>query len=124
MLQIVKVVIVALASLIVVACGQNAIHISPAVADAKNFSGSVVPFTANGVSSPTWCIGTTAGICHGNIPSIATIDSSGHAKCLQGLQGQSQSGTVTVLAGRGTRPEIPDTGEQLSAFGTAQLRCP
>jgi|SRR5437868_573613 len=117
--RIVKVVITPLAALIIVACGQSPIHISPAVADAKNFAGGVVPFTANGVSSPTWCIGTTRGICNGNIPSPATIDSSGHAQCIQG-----QSGTVTVLAGRGTRVEIPDTGEQLSTFGTAQLTCP
>jgi hypothetical protein len=124
MRQIMKVVTLALAASIVVACGQNAIHITPPVADAKNFSGGVVPFTANGVSSPTWCIGTTGGICNGNIPSIATIDSSGHAKCLKSIQGQSQSGTVTVLAGRGTAIEIPDKGEQLSAFGAAQLTCP
>jgi len=70
--RIVKVVITPLAALIIVACGQSPIHISPAVADAKNFAGGVVPFTANGVSSPTWCIGTTRGICNGNIPPLST----------------------------------------------------
>ena len=120
MRRIVKVVTTALAAVILDACGQNAVHVSPAVADAKNFTGGVVSFTANGVSNPTWCIGTTEGFCNGFILGVpATIDSSGHAQCVQG-----ESGTITVLAGRGTRVRIPDRGEQLSAFGTAQLTCP
>jgi uncharacterized protein with LGFP repeats len=118
--QIVKVVTTALAAVITVACGQSAIHVSPAVADAKNFTGGVVSFTANGLSNPTWCIGTVQGFCNGFITGIpATIDSSGHAQCIQG-----ESGRVTVIAGRGTHVVIPDTGEQLSPFGTAQLTCP
>jgi hypothetical protein len=120
MRQIVKVVTIALAAMIVVACGQSAMHVSPAVADAKNFTGRVVSFTADGVSNPTWCIGTTQGFCNGFILGVpATVDSSGHAQCIQG-----ESETVTVIAGRGTRVEIPDTGEQLFPFGTAQLTCP
>lgn len=120
MRQIVKVVTIVLAVVIVVACGQSAIHVSPEVADTKNFTGGVVSFTANGVSNPTWCIGTTQGVCNGFILAVpAIIDSSGHAQCIQG-----QSGTVIIIAGRGTRVEIPDTGEQLSPFGTAQLTCP
>lgn len=120
MRQIVKVAIALLTAVIAVGCGQAPIQVSPATADAKNFTGGVVSFTASGVSNPTWCIGTSKGLCNGNIAGVpATVDSSGHAQCIQG-----ESGTVTIIAGRGTRVQIPDTGEQLSPFGTAQLTCP
>lgn len=109
------------AAAILVACGSNnsMIRLSPAMADAKNYSGGVVPFTASGPSQLTWCIGTMSGVCNGFISSPAVIDSSGHAHCVQG-----QSGTVTVLAGTGAQAGPPDAGKQLSRFGTAQLTCP
>ena len=109
------------AAVILVACGSNSsmIRVNPAVADAKNYPGGVVPFTASGASNPTWCIGTMNGVCNGNIASPAVIDSTGHAQCIQG-----QSATVTVLAGIGVKMGIPDQGEQLSSFGTAKLTCP
>ena len=108
------------AVVIIVGCGSNnsMIRVSPAVADAKNYPEGVVPFTASGASNLTWCIGTMNGVCNGNIASPAVIDSTGHAQCIQG------SATVTVLAGTGIRMGIPDAGEQLSSFGTAQLTCP
>ena len=109
------------AAVILVACGSNnsMIRVSPAVANAKNYTGGVVPFTASGASNLTWCIGTMNGSCNGNIASPAAIDSTGHAQCIQG-----QSATVTVLAGTVTKAGLPDQGEQLSPFGTAQLTCP
>jgi len=109
------------AAVILVACGSNSsmIRVNPAVADAKNYPGGVVPFTASGASNPTWCIGTMNGVCNGNIASPAVIDSTGHAQCIKG-----QSATVTVLAGIGVKMGIPDQGEQLSSFGTAKLTCP
>ena len=109
------------AAVIVVACGSNntMIRVSPSVADAKDYPGGVVSFNASGVRNPTWCIGTMNGVCNGNIASRAVIDSTGHAQCIQG-----QSATVTVLAGTGAKVGLPDTGEQLSSFGTAQLTCP
>ena len=120
MRQIVMVAITLLTAVIAVGCGQTAVQVSPATTDANNFTGGIVSFTASGVSNPTWCIGTTKGFCNGNILGVpATVHSSGHAQCIQG-----QSGTVTIIAGRGTRAQIPDTGEQLSPFGTAQLTCP
>lgn len=120
MRPIIRFTTIAIANLTLVACGQNsAIHISPASADAKNFPGGVVAFAATGVTNPTWCIGMPSGICNGNIASPAVIDSSGHAQCVQG-----GTGTVTVLAGTGVRVGLPDTGKQLSNFGTAQLICP
>lgn len=78
-----------------------------------------MPFTASGTSQLTWCIGAVNGVCNGNIASAAIIDSSGHAQCIQG-----RSATVTVLAGTGAKGGVPDAGEQLSSFGTAQLTCP
>lgn len=119
MRQMPSVVTIAVAALILVACGASNIRITPTSADAKNFPGGVVPFAASGVTNPTWCLGTRGGVCNGNIASPAVIDSSGHAQCIQG-----ESGTVTVLAGTGVRVEPPDQGEQLSHFGTAQLTCP
>lgn len=120
MRQIFEVGPVVVAVSILVACGQHGpITISPVSADAMNFPGGVVSFAASGVTNPTWCIGTTSGRCNGNIASAALIDSSGHARCLQGA-----SGTVTVLAGMGVQRGNPDQGEQLSAFGKAQLTCP
>ena len=109
------------AAVILAACGSNnsMIRVSPAIADAKNYPGGVVPFTASGSSKLTWCIGSMSGVCNGFISSPAVIDSSGHAQCVQG-----QRGTVTVLAGTGAQAGPPDTGMQLSQFGTAQLTCP
>ena len=109
------------AAVLLVACGSNnsMIRVSPAMADAKNYPGGVVAFTASGASKLTWCIGTMNGVCNGFIGSPAVIDSTGHAQCVQG-----QSGTVTVLAGTGAKVGLPDVGEQLSQFGTAQLTCP
>jgi hypothetical protein len=101
-------------------CGQNkVVNIAPASADAQNFPNGIVQFTATGVNSPTWCIGSANGVCNGNIAAAATIDSSGRAQCLSG-----KSGTVTVLAGTGLRITNPDGGSQLSTFGSAQLICP
>lgn len=67
------------AAVILVACGTNnsVIRVSPATADAKNYPGGVVPFSASGASKLTWCIGTMNGVCNGFIASPAVIDSSG-----------------------------------------------
>ncbi len=110
-----------IAFLFLLACGSQPITVSPASADARNFPNGVVQFTAKGVTSPTWCIGSPNGTCNGNIASIATIDINGQAQCLAG-----QSGTVTILAGTGGRivGPNPDAGMQFSHFGSAQLTCP
>ncbi len=101
-------------------CGDNQrITVSPPSADAQNFPNGIVQFSAVGVSSPTWCIGSRGGVCNGNIVSLATVDATGRAQCLGG-----HTGTVTILAGVGIRSLIPDTGAQLSTFGSAQLTCP
>jgi len=73
MRQVPSGVTIAVGALILVACGANKVRITPASADAKNFPGGVVSFAATGVTNPTWCIGTTSGVCNGNIGSLATI---------------------------------------------------
>lgn len=113
-------VVIAIAGMLLTAgCGQNSVGVNPASADAQNFPGGMVSFSATGVRNPTWCIGTASGMCNGNIASIATIDTTGHAQCLPG-----RSGTVTVLAGMSRGMHNPDGGFQLSPFGSAQLMCP
>lgn len=110
---------VMLCLLLLVGCGQSKVAVTPGSADAQDYPNGVVPFTATGISSPTWCIGTSSGQCNGNVVSLATIDSSGRAQCVTG-----HSGTVTVLAGKAIPPMNPDAGMQLSPFGSAQLTCP
>ena len=108
------------ACVLMLGCGQNkVVSVTPASTDAQNFPNGIVQFTATGISSPTWCIGDASGMCNGNIAAPATVDSSGRAQCVPG-----RSGTVTVLAGTGLRVTNPDTGSQLSTFGSAQLICP
>ena len=121
MRRLLKIAPLVVAAVIIAECGSNTrtIRVSPAVADAKNYPGGVVPFTASGPSQLTWCIGTVNGVCNGLVLSPAVIDSTGHAQCVQG-----RSGTVIVLAGTGGKVLNPDAGEQLSSFGTAQLACP
>lgn len=106
--------------LLLAGCGSvRPIAVSPASADAQNFPGGIVQFSATGASSPVWCIGSTNGMCNGNIVSPATIDTTGRAQCVAG-----RSGTVTILAGTGLRVTNPDGSSQLAHFGSAQLTCP
>jgi hypothetical protein len=80
------------------------------------YSGSskVVPLT-----NLTWCVGSAAGRCNGNIAAAAFVNGTGLAQCVQGA-----AGTVTVIAGTGGPPSMPDQGQQLNVYGTAQLTCP
>jgi hypothetical protein len=113
-------------------CGGNSLKsvtVSPASAEAQNFPNGQVQFTATGVYSGSshpapvnnlsWCIGSSSGLCNGNIASAATVDGKGLAQCLP-----SRTGTVTVIAGTGGAIGMPDTGHQFAVFGTAQLTCP
>lgn len=121
-------------SITALACGSSHmlknIQVSPATADAKNYSGGQVQFTATGslngmqpqpLKSPQifWCTGSSAGMCAGNIALGATIDQNGLAQCNSNF-----TGAVTILAGTFTPPPNPDTGPQLKIFGSAQLTCP
>jgi hypothetical protein len=113
---------------VLLACGSShslqSVTVSPATA-----ASSKAQFTATGIynSSPTsvditasttWCIGSSNGVCDGNIAQGATV-SAGLAQCLTGF-----SGTVTVLAGKAASMGLPDQGQQLKPYGAAQLTCP
>lgn len=116
-------------------CGSSrqlqSVTLNPAKADAQNFPNGQVPFTAIGTfnkpPSPVqltsqdvaWCVGTSNGMCAGNIATGASVDANGAAQCRSGF-----SGTVTILAGKGMPPALPDGGSQFNVFGTAQLTCP
>jgi hypothetical protein len=109
--------------------GLKSITVNPAVADAQDFPNGQVQFTATGtyggssrqvsVRNVNWCIGTSSGMCNGNIASAASILGNGVAQCVP-----NRTGTVTVLAGTGGPTNPPDTGHQFAVFGTAQLTCP
>lgn len=120
---------------IVTGCGSSrhlrSVTVSPVSADAQNFAGGKVQFTATGTfskppspvpitQSATWCVGMNTGRCAGNINPGATVSPSGVAQCEPLF-----AGTVTILAGEGTPMMMnPDTGTQLQVFGSAQLTCP
>jgi hypothetical protein len=111
-------------------CGNSkltSVNVSPESAVAQH--AGQVQFTATGTFSGssqqaplkniTWCVGSSSGMCNGNIASAAMVDGNGLAQCTGVLVG-----TVTILAGTGHSMGIPDRGAQLNVFGTAQLTCP
>ncbi len=126
------------------ACGSGrqlqSVSVSPASADAKNFSGGHVQFTATGtfnrspspspVTSPAilWCVGEvvsganpTAGICSGNNAQFASVNQSGVAQCTSTPPGQV---TTYILAGVPSKPVGIGGGQPLRLYGSAQLTCP
>jgi hypothetical protein len=122
-------------SLLSFGCGSGrqleSVALSPTTADAQNFANGQVPFSAAGkFSKPpspqpltgkdvTWCVGSSSGVCAGNINLGATVDQNGFAQCVAGF-----SGTATILAGKAPPAMKPDVGSQMSIFGSAQLTCP
>ncbi len=116
-------------SIALLACGGNShtlqsVSVSPAAA-----TSSQAQFTATGIyntmptsvditGTTTWCIGSSNGVCDGNIAQFAYV-TAGLAQCLPGF-----AGTVTVMAGQKGPTPGPDQGYQLQPFGTAQLTCP
>jgi hypothetical protein len=115
-------------AMVLVACGGNnrslqSVSVSPATASSQ------AQFTATGIyntmptsvditGSTTWCVGSSDGVCAGNIPIRVSV-TAGLAQCLSGF-----AGTVTVLAGQSGPPPGADLGSQLKPFGAAQLSCP
>jgi hypothetical protein len=125
-------VVIGLSFLAMSGCGNSklaSVSLSPMVADAQNFPGGQVQYTATGtysnsskvvpLSNVTWCVGSPTGMCNGNIAAAASVDGSGLAHC-----NNTVAGTVTILAGTGGSGVMPDGGHQLTVFGTAQLTCP
>jgi hypothetical protein len=111
-------------------CGDHrltSVTVSPASA-VSSTAGGKVQFTATGTYSDSskpvvlqqqvaWCVGSSSGMCNGNIAAAASVDGRGLAQCVS-------AGTVTILAGTGQQPMMPDVGQQLQVFGTARLTCP
>jgi hypothetical protein len=113
--------------MVLLGCGDNrslqSVSISPTAASSKaQFTAlgtyNTMPTSVDITGTTTWCIGSSNGVCAGNIAIEATVN-AGLAQCLTGF-----TGTVTVLAGRSGPPPGPDIGNQLKPFGAAQLSCP
>jgi hypothetical protein len=108
-------------------CGDNrslqSVSISPAVANSSAQFTAIgmynnMPNTVDITATTTWCVGSSSGICAGNIAVEATVN-AGLAHCLSGF-----TGTVTILAGHAEPPPGADVGFQLKPFAAAQLNCP
>jgi hypothetical protein len=127
--------LVLLAATLLSSCGAGrrleSVTLSPGTADAQSFPNGQVPFAASGTYSRppspvpltsndvVWCVGAN-GVCAGNIVPGATVDQTGLAQCVPAFVG-----TVTILAGKASsNMVVPDGGQTLKVFGSAQLTCP
>jgi len=105
----------------------ESITISPATADAENYPGGQVQFTATGYynspPSPVTPLSATWGVCYQNAPtSEASVTSNGLAQCAAG-----SVGTYTVFAYDFPNPTclaITACGGGCAVTGTAKLTCP
>lgn len=129
-----------IAALLTFGCGSGrqlrTVTLSPPSADAQNFPGGQVQFTATGTFSQppspaqltskdvSWCmggLGNPGGQCVGNANPGGTVTPNGLAQC-----NPMFTGTTTILAGTAV-PEsnpMPDSGSKLKIFGSATLTCP
>lgn len=126
-------------SLVGVGCGSSrslqSVSVMPSTANAQNFTGGQVPFTATGTFSKppspqkltsqdvAWCVSQTAGTCPGNIAVGATVDQNGVASCLANPPSGLPK-TWIVMAGKAMPSMMPDGGSQMTVYGSAQLTCP
>jgi hypothetical protein len=103
----------------------QSITVCPATADAQNYSGDQVPFTAFGTystpPSPISPITASWGACYQNAPTTAvSVTSQGLAECAGGAHG-----TYTVYASQMTACNaITACGGGCQVTGIAQLTCP
>jgi hypothetical protein len=128
--------LVLVAALATSGCGSGrqlqSVTLVPAAADAKDYPNGQIPMTATGTYSKppspvlltssdiVWCVGTSSGVCNGNIGSPVIVDLNGVAQCSVG-----PPGTATVLAGKPSSTAVkPDGGFQLKVFASAQVTCP
>ena len=122
----------ALALLLALGCGGmsnssprvlQSINVTPATADALNFSNGQVQFGATGNFSapPTPVTPLTVSIWTSSVPAVATVDpNSGVAQCVPGAAG---SATIAAKAPSGG-PDMPTPETAALVVGTAQLNCP
>lgn len=115
-------------ALILIACGGNgrtlqSVSISPATATSPaHFTATGIynqaPMSVDVTNTVTWCIGTTDGICGGNIAIGANVN-AGYAQCIEGFPGPA-----TILAGQPGTVQGPFASPPLKPFASAQLTCP
>ena len=79
---------------------------------------STMPTSANITGTTTWCVGSSNGVCDGQV-AIQVQLVAGAAQCLEGA-----SGTFTVLAGQQSNLPGVGPGATLLPFGSAQITCP
>ncbi|MGP0017113.1 MAG: hypothetical protein ACLPHP_00980 [Candidatus Sulfotelmatobacter sp.] len=128
-----------LAAAMTLACGSSAsrtlqsVTISPASADAQNFPGGLVQFTATGIyaapPSPVAPLAATWGACDqsGNVTSAVSVSSSGVAQCKSGAAGTYQVWAFDLVTPPGGAECLAETvcgGGCGRVTGTAQLICP
>jgi len=118
-------------------CGSSNRHlqsitVSPATADAKDFSGGQVQFSAMGnysaapmqgpIGSVQWCASSSAGVCTSTtVKPGVTISQAGLAQCDAGSMG-----TWTINA-NSPPTQAGNPGGEIGAnfaFGSATLTCP
>lgn len=131
------------AGVITLACGgpsrvPESVAVSPAAADAKDFPGGLVPFTAtatyNTMPSPVNGVSATWAACVQTLPPTggATISSNGVAQCQSGATGTIAifaavpiPGFRGICASPGSVPVgTPCGGACGAVVGIAQLTCP
>lgn len=133
---LIPLLVVLAVAVVLLSCGTSkhmlmSVNISPATADAADYSNSQVPFVANAVystnPSPVTPFSATWGACDilGNPTTDVTVSSAGLAQC-----SSSASGTFTVWA-FGTVDLGGMCGAQNACgfgcgrvTGTAMLTCP
>lgn len=121
----------AVLALIINGCGTNSprelqsMSITPSVADAAHSPNGAVQFMASGTfSQPPSPAAVTfvapySGSWSVSNPAIATISSTGLAKCVAGA-----SGTVNVIATASANSTTMGGEMSIARTGTAQLTCP
>lgn len=118
---------------ITLACGSSptptmhtlqSVAVAPAIADAKDFPGGAVTFTATGYytsrPSPVEPLNAAWGACYQNAPTTDISISNGVAHCTAGA-----SGNYSVFASVATTcTVITACGGGCQVSGYAQLTCP
>jgi hypothetical protein len=126
-----------LAAAMTLACASSASHtlqsvtISPASADAQNYAGGLVQFTATGTytapPSPVTPLAATWGVCDqsGNGTSEISVSASGVAQCASGAAGTYKVWAFDLNTKGATCDVVTACGGGCGRVtGAAQLTCP
>jgi hypothetical protein len=126
-----------LAATITLACGTSprrmleSVSLSPAMADAQNYPGGLVQFTATGTytkaPSPVTPLSATWGACDssGASTSQVSVSASGQARCASGAVGTYFVWAFDVIPLKVTCNVVNACGQGCGQVtGTALLTCP